>query len=93
MSTATITTNGRVWEEHLWVFSSVGGVVSHKKRTHSLSTQKTVGYTDAASAQSAAEAAAIAEGVVATYQREGNANFYSVIIETDTLGDWEDVAL
>jgi hypothetical protein len=93
MATSSITTGGRKWEEHWYVYSSIGGLVAHKKRTHSLATVKTVGYEGATEAASAAAEASIAEGVIATYEREGDADFYSVTVETDTVGEWTDVPL
>ena len=78
MATSAINEGARVWKEDYW-FPATGWWY----REHSVETVRTVGYTDYATAKTAAGSAA--RGVVATVNRDAP-GLYSVTIETDTIG-------
>ena len=86
MATAVIKQNGRAFREYRYfVF---GGSVTGQYRDVSTAVEKTVGYADADTAKTAAEA--LASSVVeATWDREGV--FYTVTAETFTYGAWTDL--
>jgi hypothetical protein len=78
MATSAINEGARIWKEDYW-FPATGWWY----RAHTVETVRTVGYTDYATAKTAAGSAA--RGVVATVNRDAP-GLYSVTIETDTIG-------
>jgi len=78
MATSAINENARVWNEDFF-FPATGWWY----RTHSVTTVRTVGFTDWETALAAA--ADNEQGVVSIVNRDAP-GLYSVTIETDTLG-------
>jgi len=79
MATSAINEGTIVWKED-YFFPATGWWY----RTHTVETVRTVGYTDYATAVTAAGSAT--RGVVATVNRDAP-GLYSVTIETDTIGE------
>ena len=94
MATTSIPQNGRVWTEWRGYLtgSSSSATVTEQYRTHSVATVRTVGYDSATDANSAAASAASGgSNITATYEKDGDAPYWSVIVETDTIGEWTTV--
>lgn len=89
MATAAISQGGRIRKEERYyqVGSTSSSTIEGQYRYINSEIVRTVGYDSLASAKSAAEAAASAN-VEATYERDGEAGFYSVTTETFTYGEW-----
>lgn len=79
MSTDAISEGARVWKEDFWFPTTGWWYVQH-----AVETVRTVGYTDYATAKTAADLIT-ARGAVATVNRDAP-NLYSVTVETDTEG-------
>lgn len=79
MATSTITENARIWREDYW-YPDTGWWY----KEHSVVTERTVGYTDYATALAAAGSQA--RGKIATINRDAP-GLYSITIETDTIGE------
>jgi hypothetical protein len=85
MATSEITESSRIWNEDYW-FPATGWWY----RRHTVETKRTVGYTDYATAETAAGVAVGtgdgSRGKVATVNRDAP-GLYSFTIETDTIGE------
>jgi hypothetical protein len=80
MSTSTFKENGRTFPED-YFFPATGWWY----RLHSISIERTVGYTSEAAVISAAEAISVDRGVVVSWNRDAP-GLYSLTVETDTIG-------
>jgi len=95
-STITVTQGGPAWTEGRGYLSGTGGIggsatIVEQKRTHSTVIERTVGFTTYALAETFRDTALTGANVKGTIEKDGDAPYWTVTIETDTIGNWVDV--